>query len=445
MHTTQHYPHKMSFVVVVKDMEIDLYKFYEETFVFHFVDFQIVAEYVNHYSYNVVVRRLNKYEEEEDNGWNENIQVLSVFKEDQSMIIFVGNSQESEKTILVNTDFFIEPSLKKTEWLPKYIFKKHCPSLIPIQRNEFNVLFDTNITTLSDTLYAVGLKNGIPYIYNEVYKNYYCIICTIEHILKVALMNHHDNFYFIICSRDGYMINNHFSTIRTIPKMMNVNECLHVKDIQIKETEYAVFHEKKYILAQSHHLHMPFALDIVDRHYFYHNSYNSFRSFHCGIPFSLKQPKIVFGGQNRGSSYNFTHRKDIMSTPREFFHGLSKEKNIVSGGWIDRKDMIHYKYILDIDGNSSTWDATAWKLNSGSVIFKSCSGWRQWFYDEYIPNVHFIEIKDDFSDIQEKYKWCEEHEPECLEMIRRCKELFQKVYKFQNVLEHTKKIIETIL
>ena len=106
--------------------------------------------------------------------------------------------------------------------------------------------------------------------------------------------------------------------------------------------------------------------------------------------------------------------------------------------------MIHYKYILDIDGNSSTWDATAWKLNSGSVILKTESCWRQWFYDEYLPNVHYIEIKDDFSDLQEKYQWCESHQEECQIMIHNCKALFQKVYKYQNIMEYTKILLDKI-
>jgi hypothetical protein len=104
--------------------------------------------------------------------------------------------------------------------------------------------------------------------------------------------------------------------------------------------------------------------------------------------------------------------------------------------------MLKYKYILDIDGNASTWDATAWKLNSGSVIFKAKSPWRQWFYDEYLPWIHYIPIADDFSDLQEKYQWCETHAKECERMIIRCKDLFQKVYRFSNIIHYVNTIFE---
>jgi hypothetical protein len=81
-------------------------------------------------------------------------------------------------------------------------------------------------------------------------------------------------------------------------------------------------------------------------------------------------------------------------------------------------------------------------LNSGSVILKCKSPWKQWFYEEYIPWVHYVPIADDFADLQEKYEWCENHALECERMIVRCKDLFQKTYRFNNVITYMKTIFE---
>ena len=107
--------------------------------------------------------------------------------------------------------------------------------------------------------------------------------------------------------------------------------------------------------------------------------------------------------------------------------------------------MIHYKYILDIDGNASTWDATAWKLNSGSVILKTDSNWIQWFYDDYKAWIHYVPIKDDFTDIQEKFKWCEENQEKCEIIIYNAKQLFQKIYRHHNVVKYTVALLEKTL
>ena len=243
-------------------------------------------------------------------------------------------------------------------------------------------------------------------------------------------------FYFIICSSDGYM-QDHYLEVRTDPRRIQAGDAL-------DPSQYPVFHHRKYILTQSSHKHTPYLLDIPDKHYFYHNLYHSFRSFHQGIPFSHKINKIVYAGQNRGGVKNFIKRRDIEITQREYFYSAVSKENVICGGWIDRTDMIYYKYILDIDGEAATWDATAWKLNSGSVIFKTQSAWKQWFHSMYIEGVHYIEIQEDFSDLQEKYAWCESHQEECVQIVQNCKALFQKVYAFTSVMKHTVNVLDIL-
>jgi hypothetical protein len=183
---------------------------------------------------------------------------------------------------------------------------------------------------------------------------------------------------------------------------------------------------------------------VIDRHYFYCSLYHDFRSFHRGIPFQKKIAKIVYAGRLHNSSrFNFLRKRELIGdlTQREYFYSdaVSKE-NVVceKGKWIESREMVEYKYILDMDGNACTWDATAWKLNSGSVIFKVESGWRQWFYDSFHPWTHYVPIADDFSDLQEKYHWCETHQEECERMVSNAKDLFQSVYRFSNVVEYSR-------
>jgi hypothetical protein len=213
--------------------------------------------------------------------------------------------------------------------------------------------------------------------------------------------------------------------------------------------EYAVLGKNvKCILGQSYQKGTPNAIGIPDRHYFYCNLYHSFRSFHRGIPFNQKINKVAFASRKeRGSKYNFTERRDIETNQREYFYSdnVFKKNIYCSSGWVDSKDLVNYKYILDIDGIAATWDATAWKLNSGSVIFKTDSCWKQWFYDEFEPWKNFVPVKDDFSDIDERFEWCETHTEECKKMIDNNLKLFQKVYRYQNVVDYTLGIIDRIL
>jgi hypothetical protein len=433
--------------VSVCDLEIDLDKYRYGDFSYHTADFQVLSEYVNIRTYDVMVRRLDQEE-----GWTDELYVFAHFSQTtNNQRIRIGTSSHNEKTVRIETAFDIYPSNKCSEQctkrLPTY-------TLLPkvegnkLTREIFNQEFQTDLVILPSNIYAVGVKDGKMYMYNERYENYYCIIHQIKHIVQIAMTYDYPPFYFLIESGDGYM-QDHYLEVRTIPRQIQETECLDKRTVSLDlldhSQEYPIFHHRKYILTQSSHKHTPYLLDIPDKHYFYHNLYHSFRSFHQGIPFSHKINKVVYAGQNRGGNKNFIKRRDIQITQREYFRSdaVSKE-NVICGGWIDRTDMIYYKYILDIDGEAATWDATAWKLNSGSLIFKTQSAWKQWFHSMYIKGVHFIEIEEDFSDLQEKFAWCESHQEECLQMIQNSKALFQKVYAFPFVMEHTKRVLDIL-
>jgi hypothetical protein len=75
---------------------------------------------------------------------------------------------------------------------------------------------------------------------------------------------------------------------------------------------------------------------------------------------------------------------------------------------------------------------------------KSESPWIQWFSADYRPYIHYVPIKEDFSDIQQQFAWCESHQDECEKLIENCKSLFQRVYRFSNVVNYTAKILKQV-
>lgn len=126
-------------------------------------------------------------------------------------------------------------------------------------------------------------------------------------------------------------------------------------------------------------------------------------------------------GLVNGNDYNFIDIKEKNVHPRQYFVDLynnNKFKNIdYSNEFMNIKDQIKYKYILDIDGYASTWSATVWKLYSGSVLLKQTSVWSQWYYDELIPWVHYVPIENDFSDLNEKIQWCIDNDDKCKQIV----------------------------
>ena len=406
-------------------------------------DFQITAEYVDKRHFSVHVRRLDSLKE----GWTENLKVLVNFYEmGVSKTVFVGPCKlATSKCIGVEVDFDLTKGGEQEALLPQYQLPTY-PGAQQVNRKMFNTMFKTDIVTLPTNLFAVGVKNGNVYTYNEGYELLYQIELTIKNIVMVALAKSlFSEFYFIICADDGYM-EYHYPSVRDQPKKIDDAAFAGQKYVKLEDANtYAVLHSNKYILAQNNQVGTAFTAAMPDRYYFYLNRYNEYRSIHEGLPFSDKKPEIVYGSNPRGNKYVFTNRRDIDMSPREYFYSDAVAKtNISAPKWVKRSDMVKYKYVLDIDGNASTWDATAWKLNSGSVILKTDSAWNQWFFNKYKAWEHYVPVKDDMSDLQERFAWCESHQAECEQMIRKCKRLFQEAYRFHNVMDYISQTLFTI-
>lgn len=433
----------------VLDLEADLYDYKYNTYAPN--DYQVSLRYESPHSYTVIVRRLDS-----SSGWDDNFSDLHVLVNYTSInhteIVHIGKSPlVSVKEVLVQcSPIKIAPSTVPIVFFPSYTFASF-PEPSKLSREDFNLRFNTDIVYLPRELYAIGLDNNKVFMYNDFFADYFEMLASVKHIICTALtFTSYQKFYFIFDARDGYIEDSHYYNNRYNPYIVGVEEFKHKHGIELSDpTVYPIWHSKRYIFAMSNQCNIPYTIGIPDKHFFYCNLYNGFRSFHKGLVFSNKISKIVYASRtNRSTKYNFLTRPDIILNQREYFmsDAVPKTNIICAGdGSIQATDMIQYKYILDIDGYSSTWDATAWKMNSGSVLFKTNSRWRQWFYEEFKPWIHYVPIKDDFSDIDQKYEWCESHQEECKRIVANAKKLFQTVYRLDNIFKYTIKAIEMII
>ena len=79
--------------------------------------------------------------------------------------------------------------------------------------------------------------------------------------------------------------------------------------------------------------------------------------------------------------------------------------------------MLKYKYILSVEGNDKD-SGLNWKLKSKSVVFMTKPRFISWLMEDHLtPNIHYIEIKNDFSDLLEKIEWCENNTDKCIEIV----------------------------
>ncbi len=81
------------------------------------------------------------------------------------------------------------------------------------------------------------------------------------------------------------------------------------------------------------------------------------------------------------------------------------------------KEQLDYKFILTIEGNDVASNLK-WVMSSNSLAFMVKPTYETWFMEgKLIPNYHYVLLKDDYSDLEEKINYYATHEEEAKKII----------------------------
>lgn len=417
-------------------------------------DIRVYQQYVSNKMLELVLIKRN-----ERGGWHKSLQVLiEIFDPDTkeltySKVVDVDPSKSDVKTQFVqDRNFNLQKSIHTLDHDDeKYVLSAPL-QLDATDIDKFNHIFDAEIKSLPQSIFAVGVdSNKKGHIAGNFSSGWFEIVRSINFLIQV-LMTHYQHllpYHFLVCHQDGYIEQNYMPEKLLRPLEVKKSDFSGAESVIKLDDTFPVFHKKKWILTQCAKRNIPFVEPIPDRHFFFCSFYKYFQGIGRGIPFAQKTPKVVYGGKyEEGTRYihNFVHRKDINMNQRQYLFAHASKKNLVGapGLRIEREAQVTYKYILDVDGVSATWDAKAWKLASGSVLFLTESSWKHWYQDLLVPWVHYVPIKDDFSDLDEKFEICEKDQIMCMKMAYDGKMLFDKVFNLRYMVEHMKGVINKI-
>lgn len=105
------------------------------------------------------------------------------------------------------------------------------------------------------------------------------------------------------------------------------------------------------------------------------------------------------------------------------------------------EDQIKYRYLVDIDGNSCTYERCYWMLMSNSLLLKQVSDHIQWYYRGLVPNVHYVPLKEDVSDIFEKVKWAKKNDEKAKKIAKNATEFANKNLTIEKNYLHLYKVL----
>jgi hypothetical protein len=86
--------------------------------------------------------------------------------------------------------------------------------------------------------------------------------------------------------------------------------------------------------------------------------------------------------------------------------------------YLPMDEMRRYKLIVDIDGNTNSWNFLQ-KLRLGCCVLRVESDWRQWFSDGLQPWSEYVPVASDLSNLAERVDWCLSQPKAAQEIARR--------------------------
>jgi hypothetical protein len=315
------------------------------------------------------------------------------------------------------------------------------------------------MVVLPKNILGIGISDGHIYLYNtEGISDYN------SHRIKLFLSYFFDNifdnisinnkFYFVLCFWDGYLerisyckeytyFNPEKTQFRDYPEIKSIDNCT-----------IPILHKNKAIFTFSKKINDKNAIAIPDMYYIEQYGYieKKFKTIDENyVNYNDKKNECVYRGSiDSSSTYNFIDYEDKDGlNQREYLKRLYNEgklKNInFEDGIMNMEDQLKYKYIFDVDGHSNTWCATVWKLYSGSVLIKTNSIWKQWYYDDLKPWVHYVPVENDFSDINQKIQWCIDNDDECYQITKRAKQFVKEKLNWEKVKSDTIEIFQNYI
>ena len=155
------------------------------------------------------------------------------------------------------------------------------------------------------------------------------------------------------------------------------------------------------------------------------------------IPFDMKKDIVYWRGVTTGDInkpanrfqlldkwFNKHNYIDIGFT--QIVQGKGKWIPYMKGRNVWPSTFLKHKYLLSVEGNDKD-SGLNWKLNSNSLVLMAKPRCQSWLMEsKLVPGFHYILLKDDFSDLNEKVIWCHYHQNECKEIIKNAKKYMKQ-------------------
>ena len=105
-------------------------------------------------------------------------------------------------------------------------------------------------------------------------------------------------------------------------------------------------------------------------------------------------------------------------------------------------EQMQYKFVASLDGNGPCSGRIEKLLSGNSVVFKADSDRIEFYYEGIKPNVHFVPIRSNMTDLTEHLEYAFKHDDEMKKIASNMYEFSQGNLNFESVACYMKNLFE---
>ena len=174
------------------------------------------------------------------------------------------------------------------------------------------------------------------------------------------------------------------------------------------------------------------------------------------IPFAAKMKRLIWRGATTGTCVGSDDNKNGKASRIELVEKYYNKFDIGFSSIVQNReryrqylknklsipDLLKHKYLIVVEGNDKA-SCLQWVLYSNSVPIMPKPYIRSWLMeDKLVPWKHYVPLKSDFSDLEDKYQWCLDNDEKCKTIANNGKNYIRQFlnpdiekYLIKNVLE----------
>lgn len=130
-----------------------------------------------------------------------------------------------------------------------------------------------------------------------------------------------------------------------------------------------------------------------------------------GLRFADKLPRAVFRGKVKGKPKRIALFERFFGRPGLDLGDTSSRavRPEWANGRLSIAEQLRFRYVLAIEGNDVASNLK-WILSSNSLAVMPRPEYETWFQEGLLePGVHYVEIRPDYADLEEKLAWYDAH------------------------------------